>query len=171
MSIDDLIADRVGRGMLFPLIPSVPGISPRRAMLIAEDLWDFLHAPGPNADWDERKGRLQADLEFFAEGLPIGPKYLFLLSPARECVWEIRSTRPDPSIRVLGCFIRRNVFVATNFALRGDLGGWESRSWRDAKITSRVVWARLFHPYQPLMSVNVGDVVSGALDGKYFKGP
>jgi hypothetical protein len=59
-------------------------------------------------------------LDLFAEGAPIGPKYLFLLYRADEAVWEIRSVRPNPSIRVLGRFAAKDIFVATNFALRDD---------------------------------------------------
>src|SRR5215216_3735673 len=170
MSIADLIADRVQRGMLFPLYPRAPGSSPQRALLVAEELWNFLQAPGPDDDWEERKGFLLADLEVFAEGQQIGPKYLFLLYPSREGVWEIRSTSQNPSIRVLGRFVCKDVFVATNYALRDQLGGWQSRKWRDVKVMSRTVWTCLFHPYQPLITTDINRVVSGAIDGKYFKG-
>jgi len=61
-------------------------------------------------------------LEQFAEGQSIDPAYLKLLAPARDAVWEIRSVRPAPSIRVLGRFAEYDVFVATNYALRKPLG-------------------------------------------------
>jgi hypothetical protein len=64
----------------------------------------------------------------------------------------------------------KDIFVATNFALRDALGGWQSREWRDVKIRARTVWSQLFQNYQPLKSTNIHDVVSGAIDGKYFKG-
>jgi hypothetical protein len=139
-------------------------------MLIAEELWNFLHEPGEDQELEARKGFLEADLEVFAESHLIGPKYLFLLYPAREAVWEIRSARPDPSIRVLGRFVTRDVFVATNYAMRDELGGWQSRQWRDVKLMSRTVWRNLFHNYQPLLTTNVNDVVTGAINGRYFKG-
>ena len=137
MSIGDSIVELVQAGMLYPLIPKAAGTSPKRAMLIAEALWNFLHEPGPDPDWDDRKGFLLADLEVFAAGEPIGPKYLFLLYRASEGVWEIRSVRPNPSIRVLGRFIARDIFVATNFALRDNLGGWQSRQWREGDTTTQ----------------------------------
>jgi hypothetical protein len=139
-------------------------------MLIAEPLWNFLQAPDPDPEWEDRKGFLQADLEVFAEGQRIGPKYLFLLYPAPEGVWEIRSGSPDPSIRVLGRFVAKDVFVATNYARRDEIGGWQSRKWRDVKVQSRTTWDNLFRPYQPLITTNVNEVVSGAINGKYFKG-
>jgi hypothetical protein len=170
MSILDVIVARVGEGMLYPLFPRAAGASPKRAMLIAEGLWNFIHESGPDQDWEDRKGFLQADLEVFAEGQQIGPKYLFLLYPANEGVWEIRSTRPNPSIRVLGRFVEKDIFVATNFALRDELGGWGSRQWRDVKVMSRTVWVNLFHQYKPLITADVNRVVSGAINGKYFRG-
>lgn len=170
MSILDLIAARVSDGMLFPLFPRAVGTSAKRAMLIAEGLWNFISEPGPDQEWEIRKGFLQADLETFATGDPIGPKYLFLLSPAREGVWEIRSARPDPSIRVLGLFIGKDIFVATNFALRSELEGWETRAWRDSKLMARTVWTNLFHTYRPRITSDINHVVSGAINGKYFKG-
>lgn len=170
MSIIGLLSSRVAEGRLFILTPRAAGTSPKRLMLVAADLWKFLREPGSDDEWEDRKGFLLADLEVFADGAPIGPKYLFLLSPAREAVWEIRSVRPSPSIRVLGRFVAKDLFVATNFALRDQLGGWRSRQWRDARVKSRVVWNHLFHPYQPLVSRKIDDVVSGAIDGRYFKG-
>jgi hypothetical protein len=170
MSIVDVIADCVTARMLFPLVPRAAGTAPKRVMLVAEDLWTFLRAPDPDPEWEDRKGFLQADLEVFAEGQPIGPKYLFLLYPASEAVWEIRSGRPDPSIRVLGRFVAKDVFIATNYATRDELGGWQSRRWRDVKLMSRTIWTNMFHGYKPLITSDVTQVVSGALNGKYFKG-
>jgi hypothetical protein len=85
MSILDVVAARVADGMLFPLVPRAAGTAPKRAMLVAEDLWTFLHESDADPEWEDRKGFLEADLEVFAEGQRIGPRYLFLLYPlARE---------------------------------------------------------------------------------------
>lgn len=169
MSIEDLISHKVGLGMLFPLIPRSAGSSPRRAMFVSEDIWSLLSTEHQDDDMEDRLGILQADLELFAEGQPIDPKYLFLLSPASEGVWEIRSVRPEPSMRVLGLFAKKDVFIATNIALRENLGGWESREWKDVKRLARTRWVHLFHTYEPLISTNLSDLVTGSIDGKYFK--
>jgi hypothetical protein len=169
MSIRELIKVRVANGMLFPLQPRAAGTTSRRALFMAETLWALFETAHPDPVMEERLGVLQADLESFADGTALHPHYLFLLSPAREAVWEIRSMRPDPSIRVLGRFAERDVFIATNYAFRHELGGWQSRAWRDVKVRSRTVWTHLFHPYRPVTTTNVHDVVTGAIDGKYFK--
>jgi hypothetical protein len=144
------------------------GVPARRAMFVSEGTWRMLSTEHDD-DMEERLGILQADLELFVEGQPVDPRYLFLLHPPGEAVWEIRSARPAPSIRVLGRFARKDVFVATNMALREELGGWQSRAWKDVKRQARADWDRLFHPYPPLRSTNIHDLVTGAVDGKYFK--
>jgi hypothetical protein len=169
MSIAAEIDWRVGENRLFPLIPRAPGSAARRAMFVSEGIHAMLAATHADPDMEDRIGTLQADLELFAEGQPIDPKYLFRLYPAVDAVWEIRSVRPEPSIRVLGLFAARNVFIATNMALREDLGGWQSREWKNIKRAARAQWNQLFHTYQPMTSSNIHDLVTGAVSGKYFK--
>jgi hypothetical protein len=94
---------------------------------------------------------------------------LFQLYPRSKAVWEIRSVQDSPSIRVFGLFAEMDVFVATNFALRSELGGWESREWKQARRNATVEWNGLFKPYHPLHGDSVDDVVTGAISGRYFK--
>ncbi len=155
--------------MLYPLVPRARGVKVVRAMFLGEELHDLLNSPEGDEDWETRVGQLQADLERFVSG-SIDPKYLFLLYPARDAVWEIRSVNPNPSIRVLGFFAKRDVFVATNFALREDLGGWQSRQWRDVKRKAGTVWRQAFSTYKPRNSIRISDLVTGAINGQYYKG-
>lgn len=161
--------DRVQRRMLFPLLPRAPGVAPVRAMFVVESLWELLQSPEGDEEWEQRIGELQADLERFLTGDQLGPKYLFLLYPAADAVWEIRSVGHDPSIRVLGLFAAKDTYVATNFALRKDLGGWQSREWKKVKREASAKWRWLFHPYPPLKGTDVKEFITGALDGRYFK--
>jgi hypothetical protein len=138
-------------------------------MFVSEDVWSLLSMEHQNEEMEDRMGLLQADLESFVGGRVIDPKYLFLLSPAREGTWEIRSVRPEPSVRVLGFFAMKDVFIGTNLALREELKGWESREWKDVKRLARTRWSHLFHTFQPLKSLNISDLVTGSIDGKYFK--
>src|SRR5450759_947607 len=97
----------------------------------------------------------------FSDGIDRNP------ADPSEAVWEIRSVSHDPSIRIVGRFADKDVFVATSFAIRERLGGWQSRAWRDIKVLARAIWDNLFRPYPPVVTINVHDVVSGAIDGKY----
>ena|SRR5579863_432479 len=173
MSIQDVILDAAGehRKMLFPVIPKAAGSGPGRALFVYDKLWEFLQSTEGDEAWERRVGELLADLELFASGAEIHPKYLFLLYPASKAVWEIRSVGSDPSIRILGLFAARDVFIATNFALREDLEGWQSRGWKDAKRLALARWRHVFHQYQPRKGSNIHQHVSGAIDGKYFKTP
>jgi|SRR5271166_5749263 len=169
MSIHDEILDRYRRKMLFPVMPRARGGTIRRALFICDDLNAVLTSPEGNQEWERRVAELQADLELFVEAQTIDPKYLSLLYPLQDAVWEIRSIRDEPSIRVLGLFAWKDIFIATNFALREELGGWESREWKVVKRTARARWRQLFHPYEPKIGADVKKLVTGALDGKYFK--
>lgn len=169
MSIEALIIDRMGRGMLFPILPKARGSTIRRALFVNEALHSVLTSPEGDQDWEKRVGELQADLEVFVEAPTVGPKYLFLLYPARDAVWEIRSTSNEPSIRILCLFAWKDILIAVGHALREELGGWESREWKVVKRDARAAWRRLFDPYQPKGGVDVKALVTGALDGKYFK--
>lgn len=169
MSIGHWVRQHKVDGRLFPIIPKAAGTAPKRAMFVTESLWNTLQASYQDEQFEERMGKLEADLETFATGDPIYPKYLFLLSPTRDGVWEIRSVTDDPSIRVLGLFAAKNVFIATHFALREELDGWESRQWKETKRTALANWRNLFPGHTPIITTNIHDVVSGAIDGKYFK--
>jgi len=169
MSIEDEIADRCGRQMLYPVIPRAAGAPIQRAMFIDEALQAVLESPEADDAWEKRVGELRADLERFVTGEPIDPSYLYLLYPTRDCVWEIRSVRPDPSIRVLGLFALKDVYIATNHALREHLEGWQSRAWVEVKRTARAAWRRLFGTFTAMMDTNIHSLVTGALDGRYFK--
>jgi hypothetical protein len=169
MSIADEIPDRASRGMLFPVIPKARGATVRRALFVSEELNAILNSPEGSQEWEQRVAELRADLEVFVTARTIDPKYLFLLYPSRDAVWEIRSVRDSPSIRVLGLFAGTDVFIATNHALRETLGGWESREWKIVKRTARASWRRLFNSYDPVVDTDVKRLVTGALDGRYFK--
>lgn len=160
---------RADEGRLFPLLPKAAGDTPRRALYLTEELWQLLDTEHEDPELEERLGFLEADLQFFVGNESIHPKYLFHLYPARDAVWEIRSVAPVPSIRVLGLFAERDIFIATNFALRETLGGWQSRAWKEVKRLARARWNQLFHPYNPQVGTDAKTLVSGAIDGQYFK--
>jgi hypothetical protein len=129
----------------------------------------LLESPDGDSDWERRVGELRADLEVFVTSEVINHKYLYMLFPPTDCVWEIRSVGTDPSIRVLGLFAVRDVYIAADVALREDLGGWQSRGWKQVKRNARAVWRMLFPSYNPIYTVDINDVVTGAISGRYFK--
>lgn len=169
MSIEDEIRDRCGRGMLFPLLPLAPGATIRRALFLGEELYEALNSEEGDEEWEERIGHLLADLENFVTSRELSPKFIFLLYPARDCVWEIRSRRPSPSIRALGLFAAKDTLIVTNMALREWLGGWNSREWKQVKRKAQAVWRHLFSPYNPINETKASLLFSGATNDRFFK--
>jgi len=167
MSIQAEMRDRLRRGMLYRLRPGTPYSPVRRTMLVDEVLWRELTSPEGDEEWETRIGELRADLEDFCVNPTIHPRFLFLLHPARDAVWEIRSIQ-RPSIRVLGLFALTDVFVATKAVLRRDLGSWRSPAWKVVKRAARASWRRLFPTYDAVVTTDVRDVVTGAIDGKAY---
>jgi len=169
MSIEEVILDRVKRKMLYPLWPKRKGDTSRRALLLSEEVFAALTAERADPDDKYRFGVLRADLEHFVTSERIDGKYLFHLYPSRDAVWEIRSVREEPSIRVLGFLAAYDVFVAMTHVRREDLGGWQSREWKQIKRRAGAQWRAMFEPYKPRSGTNPADHVSGVLSGKFYQ--
>ena len=171
MSIKDHAKEQAEQGLLIPLIPRSPRAMIRRALYLSRELWDEIEGGDDASFTAERKAQLRADLEVIVSSRTIDPKYCYWLTPQHDCVWEIRSTRDDPSTRILGCFAAQDVFVATNMQRRDLLGGWDSEEWKLAKRNALVIWRKILYTYPP-MGANgeqIDDFFTGALQGKYFK--
>jgi len=167
MSIAQSIIDRIGEGRLSALaVLPVSAVRIRR-MYITDELRQALGNPSP-ADV-ERFARLEADLGMFVTSPTIDPKYVQLLMPVRNAVWEIRSVRPRPSIRVTGLFAEKDIFIATQHYLRAPLGGFDTREWRDAIERAKTAWRNLFPGYDPSNETDATKLITGAISGQYFK--
>lgn len=169
MSIEEQIEWWKSAGGLFSVRPLAAGAVARRTLLVTKPLWDALEAPWDDEVEEERFSRLRADLDFFVEGGRIDPTYFKRLWPPRDCPWEIRSVRPSPSIRVLGRFAQRDVFIATTYERRSELGRFESREWKDAKRRALAEWRKLFPTYNALDGSSIHDLVSNASTGEFFR--
>ena len=135
---------------------------------MSERLWKILNSEEGDSEWERRVGELRADLEVFVTQDEIDQRYLFLLYPARDAVWEIRSVRTEPSIRVLGSFAQKDTFVAMHHALRSDLGLAIARL-ETCEAQRQSILASAIPSYNPVVTTDVKDVVTGAIDGRYFK--
>lgn len=169
MSILQLIQWRLHEGRIHELDPMPRSARRLRKMYLETQLYNELMASKSALEETKRFAQLEADLAVFVHSPTIDWKYLFGLWPPSEGVWEIRSVRPRPSIRVMGLFADRDVFVATHFVKRESLGAWNSRQWRDERLRAKTVWSQLFDPYPPSLEKDVQKLVSGAIDGKYFR--
>ena len=171
--IYDEIARKVKEGLLFELTPTF-GIQSRRIVASIE-INDLLYGDWISQEWEDRRMGLRADVDTFLEGkfvsvaLPSGKPYarkaaadLRLLHPWGKEIWEIRSRHPDPemSIRLFGRFAGQDCYVALAWEKRPRLGPPESREWRDARVSCKTEWDKLFYPYPPLKGAILHDYIS-----------
>lgn len=169
MSIENEIRARRREGRLFLVRSRAPAASVRRPLFVTEELWRRLNGPWLDKAEMERWNSLWADLDRFVEGRPIDPGYLYWLTPKRDLVFEIKSVRPSPSLRVFVRFAMEDVLVATHYAERPRLGGWGNKRWRDEVVRSRAIWRALFPSYEPLSGKTIHDFITeNVLDERPF---
>src|SRR5437868_5900088 len=143
MSIEDEIEACKRAGRLMPLMPLAPGTSAQRALLATVSVYQQVTGPWDSEADETRFMALRADLDVFSAGRLITPRYLFQLRDRREEVWEIRSLKPLPSIRIFGRFAAKDAFVAINYERREVLADVKEE-WRRAKETCKAEWRKLF---------------------------
>jgi hypothetical protein len=160
MSIRDEVDRRCEEGRLLAVYPRARWAPVRRMLYVSEELHDLLTQSWPDPGASQRWAQLEASLSHFVEGGVIDDKYMRPLERPARYVWEIRSRRPKPSIRVFGRFAEVDVFIATNAAYRKPLGGKGSRAWRDEIVGCTTIWRQLFPAHQPIESDDVHDCVS-----------
>jgi hypothetical protein len=180
MSIHERIAQLIKEGELHPIEPVFDGDSVSRHMLVSKEIWDLIDSPP--AKWSTRCARIRADLERFVTGDEIkvcrvpykaDKAYLGLLHPTSGGVWDVRCVDPSPAVRLIGCFAKRDVFVAlipasrsvpSDLLFRGPLGDGQSAQWDNVIKECDTAWWQLFHHNDRLRSVNVHDLISDKFD-------
>lgn len=90
-----------------------------------------------------RWAKLDADIAHYVEGGYINWGLMKWLDPQSQEVWELRSVRPKPSIRVFGRFAEPNVFIATHLAYRKSLKDKWSREFWDEIFECERRWKTL----------------------------
>jgi len=167
-TIRNIIAAAVANGQL-RILQARPLSAPRiRSLYLAEELFDAIYETRVNRADTARFVALEATLAEFVTSRTLDPEYLCLLTPTSECVWEIRSVRPKPSMRVFGLFAERDSFIATNFEYREVLSDDEIQ-WDLQMRTAKHVWTRIFPALTPRDETDATQLVTGAVHGKYFK--
>jgi len=167
MSILSQIACRVEEGQLFPVMPRTRSQPIRRRIFLVESLNSAIESPLPGEV--KRYDELHADLVSFVVQADITPEFLWLLKPKTRGVWEIRSHRVDPQIRVFGHFAQKDVFIAMSYEYRSDLGGIDDSMWMYQIRIVENCWQELFPAYTAMKSSDQNKLFTGAIDEKYFK--
>lgn len=182
MSIRELISDRLKEQRLFVLEPTLPSEPIVRDLLVSPEVRSRVCGPWPNVRAEKRLRDLRADLESFIVGdhvsaclVPyMAEDALFgrLDKPADE-VWDIRSRRPSPAIRILGRFAECDCFIAfscwprskeLDYLDRPPLGAWNSKEWASAIKECKADWRRLFYDYPDHTGISINDYISTNVD-------
>lgn len=168
MSTNTTLNTAISTGQLVLLKPISPRAQKLRALYVTEKIKQLLEGDTRDEISEDRFGRLRADLEVFVTEPDLYPHYLFWLTPRDDGVWEIRSIADQPTLRVLGLFAERDVFVALTVEERAELGGWESLSWKRAKRSVIQRWQTISQQ-PPLKGKTENDFFSGAIPGSYWR--
>jgi hypothetical protein len=165
-----LLWERVHSGQLVKLTPYVDVDKVIRKMYLTKELNDqigsYLEMDDGMATAEQnaciaRFARLKADLDAFLTSPAIDAEYMKQLSPAGKGIYEIRSVRPKPALRVFGRFISKDVFLATHLTERKALGGWKSQEFKQEIARCRKIWRQIF-PHHPALE---GDALSSLVTG------
>jgi len=136
-----------------------PGLLPRRTLYISERVKQLI--TGTAADMDVNiRGRwfvARAVLEAFVDGKWITIKSkaksraeMAILCPHKDGIWEFRDVKPRPSVRILGSFTEKDVFIALSPYERSELGEKGSEEWAVALQNYKVQLELLFDGHQPM---------------------
>lgn len=146
------ISDSVSSGKVFDFDPVSE--TPRK-LYLSEEVASGLFAP-PTQDLDGiRRARAQAVLEDFVDGGfvtvaedPFDKDRKAIMARVSRIEWEIfdfRCLDPEPGIRVLGCFVAIDEFVALTWDYREEFDG----SWPEQVERCRSSWSELFGSVLP----------------------
>ena len=175
MSIDESLLKAVGKGDLafLPLDLSDPI---ERVMLISKEVKHLLD--GTQVAQAARAKSLLADLQSFVKGEALsmcfrpyehGEAYFGRLDPVGSCVWDVRSRKPNPGIRVLGMFAEVDTFVAFNWWPRSKKVSWSGKeplgdknsiNWRIAMHDCDTQWHATLPGEVPIAGLEVNRYVS-----------
>ncbi len=169
MSIEKELASHVVGGKLRLVTPRVPSDQTLRKLYLTRELFDEANEEKESLSEIEMFQNLIADLEVFVTSNTIDPGYLWCLEPTRDGIWEIRSTRQEPQIRVFGVFAAKDIFVGTHYKLREELGDKNSGQWRKEIRYAKSIWRSLFPAYSYKTTSDLNQLFTGALNGRYFK--
>lgn len=168
MSIRQYIGYQLKSGQLFQIFPRLMGAPVQRVLLANADVNRLVTGPWQNPREEIRCGRLWADFDRYVEGRLISvaldapytkPRttYLARLDPERDDVFEIRSRDPRPGMRIFGRFADRDVFIATNWQYREDLGGPHDRLFARERTSCLAEWRKLLPTYDSVKGTSIND--------------
>jgi hypothetical protein len=134
-------------------------LHPRRTLFVSERVRQLITATASGMD-EKMRGRwltARAVLEAFVDGdwittksKPKSRAEMAILCPWSDGIWEFRDVRPKPSLRILGAFMEKDVFIAPGPYERAELGQKGSQEWSKALDDFKAQWKELFDGHKPM---------------------
>lgn len=136
-------AEGVRLGRIVAMSPPEP---PIRMLYVTRKLRKDIDALADSHDdrVAERYAQLIAAMERFVWDPNLPPNYLKWLDPKSDGLWEIKNRKPQPSIRVFGMFLLKDLLICTAISEREALGAKGSFAWKQIIHYARTEWNRLF---------------------------
>lgn len=176
MSIRSAIGRHLRHGRLFAFEPEFSSDQCVRSFVYGEEIKTLFDGPWVAASCATRVASVLADIESFVRGQEVvislvpfqADDALFgLLSRADQRIWEFRSRKPKPGIRLFGSWADVDIFVATTWYPRSL--GWNGRQalgdrhgplWETAKKQCEEKWTELFPQFEKLGGEDIHDYIS-----------
>jgi hypothetical protein len=171
MSIIEAVWQRIGEGTLIELkpLPQDSNVLFKRKMYLTATLYEELKRDWSDIKKLERFACLEADLLIFLTSATLDSKYMTCLSPFQNGVWQIKSVRPKPGVRVFGFFAAKDLFVATHYVFRKGMKNFNSKEYEVEIRRGKAIWRQLFPTYNYMSSNSLTDLATGAIHEKYCR--
>lgn len=167
LSSTDAIVDALLRlGDLRIFLPRLlPNEAEQRRIVMLPALWNWVHTNTQKPDLVVYYANIRAHLGRFVKGETIDNEDFMKELSRREKgsiegkgVWEFRVTF-QPQRRIFGAFVAPDLFFATHWKDRGELGS-NREKWRQAITRVEDEWARLFPGRRWLIGSRFSDYVT-----------
>lgn len=154
MSIREVITSWVVDGNLIIFQPALASAPYVRTVIATREVTQKLCGPWDDDIATERFTQARAVVDAFISGLAIATRFppstsaraqLALLTNEEEEVWEFRSRKPKPGVRVFGHFAEKDLFVALTIELRENI----DETFTYEKESCKREWRIFFPSYKP----------------------
>lgn len=170
MSIHEKIRDLQRQGRLFFVEPISGRYLVRRQLFVVKPVWKLLNGQWNSTADEERFSAFYADLDLYTGGEELRKKYFKPILPRggkiknkfQDGIFEIKSVKPKPGLRLFGRFAFRNCFIGMVLDWRAYYGEFESAEYKRLKQNLSQQWNGLFNPYSALPGGSLRDYVSNA---------
>lgn len=160
MSIQGDIQRLVSEGRLIKVLSEFDLETELRSLYITSWLQEELTKPSLSRDEQQRLQGLRVDLEVFVYSKTLDSGHLKALRGGKG-VLEIRSTYPQPQLRVFGGLADLDTLILFRYRDRGELDRQGQAAWNSAIRQVQRSWRSLLGPNSAPRTEPLGALVTG----------